>query len=64
MPKQHKTLSKAQLDQRSRALNPNNPEYIARMNHHSDQLNDNTGTSGNNAARLAVIKNQKKQTED
>lgn len=64
MPKQHKTLSKAQLDQRSRVLNPNNPEFKARMDHHSDQLNDNAGTSGVNPARKAVIENIIKQTEE
>ena len=57
-------MSKAQLNQRSRALNPNNPEFKARMDLHSDQLNDNDGTSGVNPARKAVIENTTKQTEE
>lgn len=64
MAKSKQTLSKAQLNQRSRALNPNNPEFKARMNHHADQLNDNEGSSGVNAARQAVIENTAKQTEE
>ena len=63
MAKSKQTMSKAQLNQRSRALNPNNPEFKARMDHHSDQLNDNAGTSGVNPARKAVIENIIKQTE-
>ncbi len=61
MTKSQQTLSKAQLDQRSRALNPNNSEFKARMGHHADQLNNNDGSPGVNAARKAVIKNKKKQ---
>lgn len=64
MAKSKQTLSKAQLNQRSRALNPNHPEFKARMDHHANQLNENDGTSGVNPARQAVIENTTKQTEE
>ena len=64
MAKSKQALSKAQLNQRARALNPNNQEFKVRMDHHADQLNDNDDTSGINDAREAVIVNQKKQTEE
>lgn len=64
MAKSKQPLSKAQLDQRARALNPNNPEFKARMDHHADQLNENDGTSGTNTARQAIIDNTAKQTKE
>jgi hypothetical protein len=64
MAKSKQTLSKAQLDQRARALNPNNQEFKVRMDHHADQLNDNQGTPGINPARKAVVDNTAKQTKE
>lgn len=63
MAKTTQKMSKSQLDQRARALNPNNPEFKARINHHADQLNDNEGTSGINPARKAVADNKAKQSK-
>ncbi len=61
MTKATQNMTKTQLDQRARALNPNNPEFKARINHHADQLNDNEGTPGFNPARKAAVKNNAEQ---